>query len=240
LGILHAGHSQTLLISHPEVGNYLTEPVKAMKEWGVSEYTLDPTNNATYSLISDIIDSVVDLFPSDYIHVGGDEADHRQWANNPAVLNMMKNLDLDIDHVQGYFELEVGAMVKARDKNLIGWDEIMRGNLPDNVTIMSWEGMQPGVNAANRGYKVVMCPMDYAYFDRKYSPYDSLGRLGVLPLKHSYEWDPKCHPGLTEEGEVNILGGQGNIWTGIRVGFFIVCLFVCLFVCCENSFLSLN
>jgi len=208
------GHSQTLLISHPEVGNNVQDEVRAMEEWGVSEYTLDPTRNATFTLISDVVHSLAELFPSEYIHVGGDEADHRQWGDNEAVRHLMEDLKIDnLDELQSFFEGRLDTILRSHGKRLVGWDEMIRGGAPNGSVIMSWEGMHPGVQAASDGHQVVMCPMEHAYFDRKYSPDDEHGRLGVMPLRDTYEWDPREAPGLDENSAKNIIGGQGNIWT---------------------------
>lgn len=172
------GHSLAALASYPYLScttdsTYAVNVGETIANWhndgpiAVLDNTLCPANEQVYTFLDKVFTEVAALFPSEYIHIGGDECLKTFWKNNPAILALMKREGLkDMDEVQSYFIKRVANILKSKGKKLIGWDEILEGGLPSEATVMSWRGMKGGIEAANAGHQVVMSPEDFVYCDK--------------------------------------------------------------------------
>jgi hexosaminidase len=216
------GHSMAVLAAYPElsVGKSakFVNPGSKFSEWYgdgtfkmLIENTLDPTNEKVYEFAEKVMAEVASLFPGEYIHMGGDECYKGYWEENKDVQAFMKkNKIKDVHDLQSYFVKRIEKIVKAKGKKLIGWDEILEGELPPDAAVMSWRGVKGGIEAAQKGHKVVMSPTTYAYLD--YTQGDRSLETNIyadLTLEKTYQFDPvpdAVNPSL-------ILGGQANLWT---------------------------
>jgi hexosaminidase len=162
------------------------------------------------------LDEVVELFPSPYIHVGGDECPKKQWKESAKAQARMKELGLKHeDELQSWFIRQMGQHLAKRGRRLIGWDEIREGGLAPGAIVMSWRGMAGGIAAAKEGHDVIMSPNDFTYFDyyqSKDTTKEPLAIGGYLPLEKVYAFDP-IPPELSPAESGRVLGGQGQIWT---------------------------
>lgn len=172
-------------------------------------------NDSTFTFMEDVLSEVISLFPSKYIHIGGDEADKTRWKECPQCQALIKAEGLkDEKELQSYFIKRIEKFLISKDRKLIGWDEILEGGLAQEATVMSWRGLEGGIAAARQGHDVVMTPRSHCYFDHyqadpKTEP-KAIG--GYTTLKKVYSYEPV--PGeLTEEQSKYILGAQGNVWT---------------------------
>ncbi len=172
-------------------------------------------NDSTFLLLQDVLSEVIDLFPSKYIHVGGDEATKTEWEKCPKCRKRIRDEKLkDVGELQSYFMKRMEKFVNSKGRTLLGWDEILEGGLPAEATVMSWRGFQGGIEAANQGHDVVMTPTSDCYFDYYQGPLDQepLAIGGYLPLSKVYNFNPIA-PELSAVGAKHILGGQANLWT---------------------------
>lgn len=172
-------------------------------------------NDSTFLFLEDILTEVMDLFPSKYIHIGGDEATKTEWEKCPKCRMRMKTEGLkDAGELQSYFVKRIEKFIHSKGKILLGWDEILEGGLPEEATVMSWRGVQGGIEAANLGHDVVMSPNSFWYFDYYQGPSDQepLAIGGYLPLSKVYSFNPVPEE-LNPEAAKHILGGQANLWT---------------------------
>jgi hexosaminidase len=172
-------------------------------------------NEGTFKFLEDVLTEVIDLFPSQYIHVGGDEATKTNWEKCPKCQSRIKIEGLrDEAGLQSYFITRMEKFLNSKGRNLIGWDEILEGGLAPEATVMSWRGFAGGIAASKSGHDVVMSPTDFCYFDYYQGPKESepLAIGGYLPLSKVYEFNliPKE---LTADEAKHILGGQANLWT---------------------------
>jgi hexosaminidase len=206
-------HSLALIASYPNLScTQLNYPVNA----GFRNPTRDDNalcigNDSVFDVLDKILTEVAALFPSEYIHIGGDEAYKGFWANCPKCKRRMEQEHLgNVDELQSYFVRRMETMLKSKGKKLIGWDEILEGGLAPEATVMSWRGMKGGITAARMNHQVVMTPWDFCYLDL-YQGESSAEppTYGICRLKDSYTYDPV--PDSVEEKF--ILGGQGNLWT---------------------------
>jgi hexosaminidase len=209
------GHSSEVFAAYPEyscTGKRTT--VQTGSYWPNTEI-LCAGKEGTFTFIEDVLDEVAELFPSEYIHIGGDEADKTAWRNCPNSQARIRQEGLDDEkELQSYFVKRVEKYLKSKGKKLIGWDEILQGGLPLDATVMSWQGFEGGIEAAMQGHQVVMCPTSYCYFD--YYQADPDFQLpafnGLITLKKVYAFHPV--PAELQGGQRElILGGQGNLWT---------------------------
>jgi len=172
-------------------------------------------NDETFEFLQNILGEVIDLFPSQYIHIGGDEATKTEWEKCPKCQDRIKTEGLKNEHeLQSYFVKRIEKYIVSKDRRMIGWDEILEGGLAPEATVMSWRGFQGGIDAAKSGHDVVMTPTSHCYFDYYQGNPDNepLAIGGYLPLKKVYEFDPVPEELNTEEAKY-ILGGQCNLWT---------------------------
>ncbi|MBZ0198529.1 MAG: family 20 glycosylhydrolase [Ignavibacteriaceae bacterium] len=169
----------------------------------------------TFEFLEDVLNEVIELFPCKYIHIGGDEADKTEWKKCPDCQRRIKEEGLrDEAELQSYFIKRIEKFLISKNKRLIGWDEILEGGLAPEATVMSWRGMQGGIDAAKQGHDVIMTPMDYCYFNfyqgkPEFEP-EAFG--GFLPLKTVYQFEPTPAELSATEAE-HVLGGQANLWT---------------------------
>lgn len=172
-------------------------------------------NDSTFLFLEDVLSEVIDLFPSKYIHVGGDEATKTEWEKCPKCKARIKAEGLkNVGELQSYFMKRMEKFVNSKGRTLLGWDEILEGGLPAEATVMSWRGFKGGIEAANQGHDVVMTPTSDCYFDYYQGPMDQepLAIGGYLPLSKVYSFNPIA-PEISAEGAKHILGGQANLWT---------------------------
>jgi hexosaminidase len=175
------------------------------------ENTLNPADEKVYGFLATVFGEVADLFPGPFIHVGGDEAYHGYWEEDPGCLALMKEEGLKDGHeLQSYFMKRVEKIISANGKKMIGWDEILEGGLAEGAAVMSWRGMEGGIEAAKMGHEVVMSPTTFCYLD--YTQGDHSLEIPIyadLSLKKTYSFEP-VPEGVDPK---YILGGQGNLWT---------------------------
>ncbi len=172
-------------------------------------------NDSTFIFIEDILSEVSNLFPGPYIHIGGDEADKTYWKDCPKCQARIRTEGLtDVEDLQGYFIKRIAGFLNSIGKKMIGWDEIMEGGLAEGSTVMCWNDMSKGSEAASAGHDVIMTPTKYCYFDyyQDNPNYDSIGTGGIITLKDVYSFDP-LPPGLNKKESGHIAGAQANLWT---------------------------
>ena len=208
------GHSQEVVAAYPELGS-TDDRVEPRTRWGVSRYILNPSDR-TVAFMQDVLGEVIELFPSSWIHVGGDEAVKDQWKANPAIQARIKELGLrDENDLQSWFIRQMDNYLTARGRRLVGWDEIMEGGLSQNATVMSWRGLDGAVGAARARHDAILTPSAWTYFDSYQSrptENEPLAIGGFTPLDKVYTWEPM--PGQLEpEFQKYILGVQGQLWS---------------------------
>tara|TARA_Y100001958_G_C21231079_1_gene556829 strand:+ start:321 stop:2102 length:1782 start_codon:yes stop_codon:yes gene_type:complete len=206
------GHTASLIASYPELGT-LKEKTEVKKIWGVQDEILIPTEN-TFNFLNNLFKEVTTLFPSEYVHIGGDEARKKQWIESEEVQELMKNLEIeDEDSLQTYFIGRVQKILDSYGKKIIGWDEIIEGGLVSDATVMSWRGEEGGVIAAKSGNNAIMTPTSHLYFDYYQAKTgEPLAIGGLIPLEKVYSYEP-IPDGLDINQATRILGAQGNVWT---------------------------
>ncbi|WP_052181124.1 beta-N-acetylhexosaminidase [Alistipes sp. ZOR0009] len=211
------GHSVCVLAAYPELackpGNY-----EVATYWGVFDDIVCPTEQ-TINFFQDVLTEVIGLFPSTYIHIGGDEAPKTVWKQSQYVQDLMKKEGIDdVEKVQGWFNRRIEDFLKKHNRKLIGWDEILEGGISESATIMSWRGEKGGIEAANHGNDVVMSPSSQAmYFDHaqgkvEYEPKNIGRREGNATLYRVYSYNP-IPAEIDAEKRKHIIGVQANIWT---------------------------
>ncbi|MDP4280782.1 MAG: family 20 glycosylhydrolase, partial [Bacteroidota bacterium] len=171
--------------------------------------------DSVFTFIDDVLTELANLFPSKYIHIGGDEADKTRWIACPKCQKRVKDEGLKNEkELQSYFIKRVEKIVISKGKKMIGWDEILEGGLAPEATVMSWRGIEGGIAAARQGHDVIMTPTSYCYFDycQGESGYEPTSIGGYLPLKKVYSYEPLPKE-LSSAEQKHILGAQANIWT---------------------------
>lgn len=215
------GHMQAALAAYPDMG-CTGGPYEVWQKWGVSDNVLCAGNDKTLTFIDNVLKEITQLFPSKYIHVGGDECPKIQWQKCPKCQARIKALNLEAkdghsaeERLQSYIITHASNYLKSLGRNTIGWDEILEGGLAEGATVMSWRGESGGIAAAKQHHDVVMTPNSYLYFDY----YQSLDKAneplaigGYLPLETVYSYEPMPKE-LTADEARHIIGVQANIWT---------------------------
>ena len=209
------GHAVAALASYPELG-CRGEGYAVRTTWGIAKDLFCAGNEAVFTFLENVFSEVLDLFPSPYIHIGGDECPKDRWQECPRCQARIKTEGLADEHeLQSYFIRRIEEWLNEQGRRLIGWDEILEGGLAPHATVMSWRGSQGGIEAANAGHDMVMTPTDHCYFDY-YQTKDqtneppAIGRY--LPLEQVYAFNP-IPAEIAPDKTHHILGGQGNIWT---------------------------
>jgi hexosaminidase len=192
-----------------------TPGTKVVQEtWGVFTDVLSPTDY-TFQFMNNVLDEVMELFPSKYIHIGGDECPKDAWKRSVFCQEMIKKYNLKDEHgLQSYFIQRIEKHINSKGRSIIGWDEILEGGLAPNAAVMSWRGTQGGIESAKQGHDVVMTPDSHCYlnFYQSEDQTDSIAWGGFLPLKRVYGYDP-IPAELNPEQAKYIKGVQGNLWT---------------------------
>ncbi|MBN1579959.1 MAG: beta-N-acetylhexosaminidase [Anaerolineae bacterium] len=209
------GHAVAALTSYPELG-CTGGPYKVRTWWGIAEDVFCAGNDQVFTFLEDVLTEVLDLFPSKFIHIGGDECPKDRWKQCPKCQARIQKEGLKDEHeLQSYFIQRIEGFLNAQNRQLIGWDEILEGGLAPNAVVMSWRGSQGGIDAALAGHDVVMSPNTHCYFDyyqsadRENEP-PAIG--GFVPLEKVYAFEPVPETLSPEQG-THIIGIQGNMWT---------------------------
>jgi len=207
------GHAGAALAAYPELA-CTSGPFEVSTKWGVHEDIFCPSER-TFAFLEDVLTEVMQLFPSEYIHVGGDEVPKTRWKASPLAQELMHREGLkNEEELQSYFIKRIERFLSAHGRRLIGWDEILEGGIAPEATVMSWRGIDGGIAAAQQGHDVIMSPTDHAYLDYYQGDPESEPRAigGFLPLDSVYAWEPVPNA-LTASQASHIIGAQGNLWS---------------------------
>ena len=220
------GHMVAALAAYPQLG-CTGGPYEVWTRWGVAKDILCAGNDDVFTFLENVFKELVDIFPSEYIHIGGDECFGGDaepgrpdpWDVCPKCAARMKQLGIKKGpqakhYLQNYVTARVQAMLEKMGRKVIGWDEILQGNLAPGATVMSWRGVNGGIEAAAKGFDAIMTPTDYMYFDYYQSrdrDNEPLGIGGYLPLEQVYSYEPL--DGIAPGSESHIIGVQANLWT---------------------------
>ena len=213
------GHMLAALASYPELG-CTGGPYEVWHKWGITDQVLCPGKEGTFKFLEAVLGEIAELFPSPYFHIGGDECKKTQWEKCPDCQARIKELGIVADentsaeqYLQNYVTTRVEKFLSSKGKKVIGWDEIIDGNLTNNAIVMSWRGTKGGIKAAKNGYDAIMTPYSHCYFDYRQSDSadEPLGGSRVISTETTYGFEPL--EGLTPEEGKHILGVQANLWT---------------------------
>lgn len=215
------GHVQAALAAYPELG-CTGGPYEVWKRWGVSDNVLCAGNDASLEFVDGVLGEIVEMFPSEYIHVGGDECPKGQWAKCPKCQARIKDLGLKAsdghtaeEKLQNFVITHAGEFLKSKGRKIIGWDEIMEGGPDKSATIMAWRSVKNGNEAAQKGHDVIMTPSSNLYFDyyqTKETEKEPQAIGGYLPIEAVYNFEPVSES-LDSAAQKHIVGVQANIWT---------------------------
>ena len=208
------GHMKAALASYPNLG-CTGGPYKVGHNWGVYYDVLCIGNEDTFKFVEGVLDEVIDIFPSKYIHIGGDETPTKRWSECSKCEKIMQKEGLPINKLQAYFTNRIEKYLNSKGRSIIGWDEILDGDINKSATIMSWRGIEPGEKGAKMGHDVIMSPTSHCYFDyaqtkEQYS--EPLTQVHALDVEQVYSLDPAPKT-MSEESKKHILGVQANLWT---------------------------
>jgi len=207
------GHMQAAIAAYPHLG-CTDMALKPLCHWGICQNILNG-EESTVQFMKDVLDEIMDLFPGEYIHVGGDEVPRYQWEEQRRVQDRMAELGLkNEDELQSWFIGQMASHIQGRGRKVIGWDEILDGGIAENAAVMSWRGEEGGLKAASLGHDVVMTPYQYTYFDQyqRDKEEEPLAIGGDLPLEMVYSYEPVPKE-LGKGQERFVLGAQGQLWT---------------------------
>jgi hexosaminidase len=207
------GHAVAALAAYPQF-SCTGGPFEVFTEWGVTDEVFCAGKDSTFVFIENILSEVIELFPGEYFHIGGDECPKVRWKNCPDCQARIKNEKLKNEYeLQSYFIKRIEKFLHSKGKKLIGWDEILEGGLPERAAVMSWRGESGGIEAATHGHDVVMSPNNDCYFDHYQGKYNEpLAIGGLTTLKDVYDYLP-IPKGLDEKFRHHVLGSQANVWT---------------------------
>jgi hexosaminidase len=208
------GHALAAIAAYPQLG-VTGLPADVGTRWGVYANILN-ADETTVSFMQDVLTEVMALFPGQFIHVGGDEADKALWKTSPRIQDRIRELGLKDEHeLQSWFIRRMDTFLTAHGRRLVGWDEILEGGLAPGATVMSWRGTQGGIDAARAGHDVIMAPTTNTYFDyyqSRNTAGEPLAIGGFLPLETVYAFEP-LPAELEPQFRSHVLGGQGQVWT---------------------------
>jgi hexosaminidase len=222
------GHSSAAIAAYPQLSCFPEEDTKFPKEcvwagptkgkqvqqtWGVFEDVYCPSD-FTFNFLQDVLDEVITLFPSEYIHIGGDECPKEAWKRSSFCQELMKKEGLKDEHaLQSYFIQRIEKYINSKGKKIIGWDEILEGGLAPNATVMSWRGIQGGIDAAKQKHDVIMTPGEPLYFNHSQTRNeDSVTQGSYCPIEDVYNYEP-IPTVLSSDETKYILGAQANVWS---------------------------
>lgn len=207
------GHASAALASYPYLG-CTGGPYQVKQTWGVFKDVYCAGNDSVFDFLEGVLDEVIPLFPSEYIHVGGDECPKDSWKVCPKCQKRIADLNLKDEHgLQSYFIQRIEKYLNSKGKKIIGWDEILEGGLAPNATVMSWRGEQGGIDAAKQDHDVIMTPSSHVYLDHAQSKKeDSVTIGGYTSIQKVYSYEP-VPTVLNDQQKKKILGAQGNVWT---------------------------
>ncbi len=214
------GHSSAAIAAYPELSCFPDEPTfkggtgkQVQQTWGVFEDVFCPSD-FTFKFLENVLDEVIQLFPSKYIHIGGDECPKESWKRSAFCQQLIKEKGLKDEHaLQSYFIGRIEKYLNSKGRQIIGWDEILEGGLAPNASVMSWRGEQGGIDAAKQKHKVIMTPGGWCYFDHSQTKNeDSVTIGGYLPIEKVYSYEPLPKELNAEEAKY-VLGAQANVWT---------------------------
>lgn len=214
------GHMVAALTAYPHLG-CTGGPYEVRTIWGISEELLCPGKEDMFTFLEGVFEELFEIFPSEYVHIGGDECPKKEWEKCPACQARIAELGLkDDDHftaeqyLQSYVTARMQKFINGHGRKMIGWDEILEGELAEGATVMSWRGTAGGIKASEMGYDVIMTPTTYNYFDycqSKDQASEPVGIGGFLPIEKTYSYEPL--EGMSEKQKSHILGVQANLWT---------------------------
>ena len=216
------GHMIAALAAYPDMG-CTGGPYKVSPIWGIMPDVLCLGNEKTYQFCEDVLSEMMDIFPSEYIHLGGDETPNVRWKECPKCKALMAKENLTPGKLQGYFTNRIEKFVNSKGRRIIGWDEILDGGINQSATIMSWRGTAPGARGAKMGHDVIMSPSSHVYFDYYQTRQgesqweEPLLIGGNLPIERTYSLEP-VPEGADAETASHIIGVQGNLWTEYIAG----------------------
>lgn len=222
------GHSSAAIAAYPELScfpeeatkhpsktawNGTTEGKQVQQTWGVFEDVFCPSEY-TFNFLENVFNEVIELFPSKYIHIGGDECPKESWKRSAFCQQLIKDKNLKDEHgLQSYFIQRMEKYLNGKGKQIIGWDEILEGGLAPNALVMSWRGEKGGIEAAKQKHQVIMTPGEWVYFDHAQNkPEDSVTIGGFTDLQKVYGYEP-VPKSLSETDAQYVLGAQANLWT---------------------------
>ena len=215
------GHMLAALAAYPELG-CTGGPYEVWGKWGVADDVLCVGKEETMKFLEDVLTEVCELFPAEYVHIGGDECPKVRWEACPHCQAKIAELGLKDDenyqaehYLQGYVTARMEEFLAEKGKKLIGWDEILEGELAPNATVMSWRGVAGGLQAVRMGHDAIMTPNTFFYLDYYQSldkENEPLAIGGYLPVEKCYSYEPTTS-GMTDEEKAHILGVQANLWT---------------------------
>ena len=208
------GHMQAAISAYPELGT-TTAKLETYCHWGISQSILNVEDN-TVKFMQNVLAEVMNLFPGKFIHVGGDEALKHEWSESRRVQDRMLELGLKSEEeLQSWFIGQMDKFISSKGRRMIGWDEILEGGLASGASVMSWRGIQGGIEAAKHGHDVVMAPTTHTYLDyyqSKNTKKEPLSIGGHLPLEKVYSFEPVPSE-LSKSKAKHILGAQAQLWT---------------------------
>jgi hexosaminidase len=208
------GHAQAALAAYPHLG-CTGGPYETATTWGVFNEVFCAGKEETFSFMQDVLDEVIALFPSEYIHIGGDECPKTRWKECPHCQKRIADEKLKDEHgLQSYFINRIEKYLNSKGKQIIGWDEILEGGLTPNATVMSWRGEEGGIAAAKQKHNVIMTPGKWVYLDyyQDTAKTEPLAIIGYTPVRKVYHYEP-VPPQLSPEEVKYVIGSQCNVWS---------------------------
>ena len=213
------GHMQAAIAAYPELGNHPDQQLTVRQYWGISEDVLN-VNDATVEFVKTVLREVLDIFPSPYVHLGGDECPSVQWGESEAAQKRQAELGLDEPgQLQGWFTAQVAEVLAEQGRRLVGWDEMVDTDCPDDAVIMAWRSAERGEIAVKAGHETVMAPCESVYFDY-YQGDPATEPLAIgnfIPLEKVYDFEV-IPESLTDDEKALIVGTQCQIWTEYMEG----------------------
>ena len=208
------GHATAMVAAYPELASTPSLPTAPSHDWGILPNLLN-ADDSTFAFVENVLDEVMELFPGNFIHVGGDEAVKDQWKSNPTIQAKIRSLGLkDEDALQAWFTARVAAYLERHGRRAIGWDEILYGQVPANAAVMSWHGVDGALTAAKAGHDAVLAASPILYLDHLQSASgdEPPGRGEIIDWRQLYAFEP-APAALTADERQHILGLQANLWT---------------------------